>query len=235
MTWAVPKMWDGGECWIIGGGPSMPKQFGVPDDVIQAVFSKDLPPSAYSPYLSPIHSKHIIGVNAAYLIGDWIDIVFFGDRGWFLRNRLELAKFPGIKISCNPKLSKLTSERIKCVVKDGKQPRGINSHPDKVSWNNNSGAAAISVAANMGVKRIILLGFDMTLDDNDRQHWHGLYGTANRRTRDPKRLPFNRHLRGFPQIAKDAKRRNIEILNACPNSEIKQFKKVTVEEILRDE
>ncbi|HDY87129.1 MAG TPA: class I SAM-dependent methyltransferase [bacterium] len=232
MNWRVPRMWEGGECWIIGGGPSMTEQFNIPNEVVQVVLEGKELPSIYSPYLSQIHGKHVIGVNAAYLIGDWIDMVFFGDGKWFLENRERLAKFPGLKVSCHPKASKYNNEHIKYLPRDKEHGKGISSHSGKVSWNGNSGAAAISVAANAGVKRIILVGFDMKLDENFKQHWHGLYGTANRKVTDGRKLPFHRHLVGFSAIAQDARKRGIEILNACPDSTIKEFPKLSVEEIL---
>ena len=210
----------------------MPRQFDVPGEVIKQVLKGELPPSAYSPYMSAIHEKHIIGVNSAFLIGNWIDIVFFGDKGWFLQNRGELAKFPGLKISCHPSGSKYKDERVKCMPRNKKYGKGISPNPSLVCWNGNSGAAAISVAVHTGVKRIILLGFDMKLGKNYKQHWHGLYGTADREEKDPNKLPFLRHMNGFPLIAKDAKKKGVEIINACPDSAIEQFKRVTVKEAL---
>ena len=235
MIWQVPLMWEGGDVWVLGGGPSLTKQFDIPDEVIQKVLSKEALPSAYSPYLAPIHDKHAIGINAAFLIGDWIDMMFFGDKGWWLVNRERLAEFPGLKVSCHPKFNsnEFITERIKYLPRDKEHSKGISSHPGKVSWNLNSGAAAISVAANAGAKRIILLGFDMKLGEDNKQHWHALYGSAGRKVINPRRLPFHRHLRSFPEIAKDAKDRGIEILNACPDSKIECFRKVTVKEILQ--
>jgi len=228
-------MWEGGDVWVIGGGPSLTKQFEIPEDIVQRVLSEELPPSTYSPYLASIHDKHVIGVNSAYLIGDWIDMVFFGDKGWWLSNRTRLAEFPGLKVSCHPKVgsSEFVTERIKFVGKDRSHTKGLSSSPNLISWNLNSGAAAINIAANTGAKRIILLGFDMRLGENNKQHWHGLYGSAKRANINPRKLPFNRHLRGFPTIAEDAKKRDIEILNACPNSKIDCFRKVTVKEVLQ--
>jgi predicted peroxiredoxin len=48
-------------------------------------------------------------------------------------------------------------------------------------------------------------------------------------------MPFERHLRGFPDIAKDAKQRGIEILNCSQESVIKEFRKVTVQDCLNNE
>jgi hypothetical protein len=231
MKWQVPRMWEGGDVWIIGGGPSVPKQFGIPDSVVQDVISGTLPPSTYSPYMREIHDKHVIGINVAYLIGDWIDIVFFGDDGFFKNHKYGLAEFPGLKVSCAPDADKV--DWVYFLPRNTGHARGISDDPTKVSWNHNSGCAAISVAANAGAKRIILLGFDMSLNKTSNQHWHDVYKRGV--IKEPKRiasLPFNRHLRSFPDIAKDAKVRGVEIINASPDSAITQFRKTTVAELL---
>ena len=234
MIWQVPKIWEGGDVWIMGGGPSVPKQFGIPDSVVDEVIKGTSPASVYSSYMSALHDKHIIGINVAYLLGDWIDMLFFGDVGFFLKHQNELAKFPGMKISCHPRADRYNW--IKYTPKDTKHSKGISDNPKMVSWNGNSGAAAISIAANAGAKRIMLLGFDMKLDDVKKQHWHDAYGRYGNRNNTDRRkankLPFNRHLVGFEQISKDAKKRGIEILNCCPDSAITQFPKLTVNEVL---
>ena len=232
MTWQVPRMWEEGDVWIIGGGPSIPKQFDVPSKVIRDVIRGTSTPNAYSPYMAALHDKHIIGINMSHRIGDWIDMVFFGDGGFFLTHQEKLALFPGLKVSCSPKTSGVGW--VKYLIRDNKHKRGISPNPKKVSWNGNSGAAAISVAANAGASRIILLGFDMKVNGSKDQHWHDLYGrSAGKGTeKRAKKLPFHRHLQGFPAIATDAKQRKIEILNASPDSAISCFRKVSVKELL---
>jgi hypothetical protein len=231
MIWQVPKIWDGADVWILGGGPSLPKQFGISNKVIQDVVSGISPPNTYSSYMSAIHDKHIIGINVAYLLGNWIDWVFFGDGNFFLNHQKQLAKFPGLKISCNPQVEKYNW--IKYCPRDSAHVRGISSNPKMISWNSNSGSAAISIAVHAGAKRIILVGFDMKLDEGNHQHWHDLYGRFNQPPRKKTGgMPFSRHLQGFPEIARDAKRMGVEILNACPDSAIESFKKVAVKELL---
>jgi hypothetical protein len=51
--------------------------------------------------MQALHSKHVIGINVAFMIGDWIDMVFFGDGGFFLKHKAALAKFPGLKVTCH--------------------------------------------------------------------------------------------------------------------------------------
>jgi len=232
MNWVVPKIWEDGEVWILGGGPSIIEQFEIPEKVVQNVLEKKALPNTYSPYLSAIHKKHIIGINMSYQIGDWIDMIFFGDSGFFLGNQEKLASFPGLKVTCHPNAGK--QAWVKYLARDYTHPKGISENPKMVSWNSNSGAAAISLAAHTGAKRIILLGFDMKLDDSNKQHWHDAYNRLEglKANPNPKSLPFNRHLIGFNEIAKDAKRLGIEIINASPNSAITVFQKVSVKELL---
>ncbi len=233
MTWQVPRIWEGGDVWILGGGPSVTKQFGIPDKVVQDVVKGLSPPSVYSPYMVPIHDKHIIGINVAYLIGDWIDMVFVGDQAFFFKHIDGLAKFPGMKVTCHHMTEGY--DWVKYLVRDSRHGRGISDNPKMVSWNGNSGAAAISVAANAGAKRIILLGFDMKLDETKKQWWHNLYGRDPNAKRSPKKpwhMPFDRHLRGFPEIQKDARRRGIEIWNVSPDSAIREFPKMNLSEAL---
>jgi hypothetical protein len=230
MSWQVPRIWEGGDVWIIGGGPSMTKQFSIPDKVVQSVLSGASPASVYSPYMSYLHDKHCIGINMSYKIGTWIDIIFFGDNNFFFQNKDELAKFSGIKISCHNEVEKYPW--VKYLAKDSRG-RGITDNPKMVCWNNNSGAAAISVAVNAGAKRVLLLGFDMKIGESNMQHWHDLYGKGEcTDLRRIQKLPFDRHLRGFAEIKKDAKKRGVEILNISPSSAIEEFPKLSLKELI---
>jgi len=232
MYWRVPKIWEGGCVWIIGGGPSIPKLFNVPDTVVKKVLEGELDESAYSPYMKAIHDEHIIGVNAAFLLGDWIDVVFFGDSKFFLKFRQQLEHFGHLKISCAQ--AALKQNWVHSLRRDRKHRRGISVDPTAVSWCGNSGCAAISLAYNAGVKKVFLLGFDMKLDDNCSQHWHSRY-KKTRTSKNPaerKNLPFHKHLPAFPVIAKDAKRLGLEIYNVSPDSAIDCLPKITLEKAL---
>lgn len=226
-------MWEGGECWIIGGGPSLPHQFGVPRDIIKKVLSQQASPAEYSPFLSPIHDKHVIGVNAAYLLGSWVDLIFIGDNAFYSKNRAALAERTKLTICCNPNSQRYAEKKeLKMMGRDSNCGYGISTKPGKVSWNKNSGAASISLAVQLGVKRIYLLGFDMALGIEKTQHWHSHYSTAGDRSQAGRKLPFNRHLKAFPAVARDAKILGVEIINVNPNSEITHFKKVALKDIL---
>jgi hypothetical protein len=223
-------MWDGADVWIIGGGPSIPKQFDIPEKVIKSVVSGASPPSEYSPYMSFLHDKHVIGINVAYKLGNWIDMVFFGDMSFLPTYKEDFVNFPNLKVSCATNVEPYPW--IKYLPRDNKKNRGISSDNTCVAWNNNSGAAAISIAAHAGAKRIFLLGFDMKLGDTANQHWHDIYKRGP--CTDPKRiqkLPFQRHLRGFPLIKQDAQRMGVSIINVSPTSAIECFEKTSMKKI----
>ena len=224
-------MWVGAECWIIGGGPSMPAQFGVPSNIMQDVMEGKLPLSAYSPYFSQLHGKHVIGTNIAFMLGPWLSMMYFGDKSFFKRYKAQLAEWRNIKITHThltpPDLPYHKNIRkIRAVT----NKQGLSSDPTEVRWNLNSGAAAINIAVHTGAKRIYLLGFDMCADLGKNTHWHAQYKQLfNFKTSNS---VFKRHLIGFPEIAKDAKRMGVEILNINKRSAIQAFPKVHLKEVL---
>lgn len=236
MIWKVPRLWKDGACWILGGGTSVSEQFGVPQSVVQKIYEGRLSPSAYSEYLQPLHAQHVIGINNAYQIGVWIDVLFFGDSHWYMIHRSKLATWPGLKVCCDQKFGNRPQkqmEGIKFLERDKDRRNGITSDPSKVSWNANSGAAAISLAHHLGVKRIYLLGFDMMVDPlTHYSHWHGSHMPPGQKAKRPP--PFGKHLKGFPAIAKDAEELRLKIYNVNPLSKIDCFPKVTLEEALQE-
>lgn len=238
-TWQVPKIWENGEVWVLGGGPSLINCFDIPADVVKSVRMRKAGLDTYSPYLAAIHSKHVIGINVAYQFGNWVDICFFGDKGFFLLNRGGLSSFRKLVVTCHAKVGeknlnwiKYLPQEIKKTAPIGLQKYGISTRPDMVSWNENSGAAALSIAAWAGAKRIILVGFDMTLDEtNKEQHFHNNYREVNK-TLTEKQLPFEIHLKPWEIIKRDLDNMGIEILNTSLNSAIKEIPKVHIKELL---
>ena len=228
-------MWEGGEVWILGGGPSIIDSFGIPNEVVKGVRLRETGIETYSPYLAAIHSKHVIGINVAYKFGNWVDICFFGDKPFFLQHRAGLSNFKKLVVTCCKKVGHHNLKWVKYIpikTTRGRQDFGVSANPEQVCWNKNSGAAAISVAASAGAKRIVLVGFDMTLSPvNNEQHFHNEYHQFGMRIK-PKMLPFNEHLKPWQTIKRDADNLGIEILNTSLNSAIKEIPKVHLKELL---
>lgn len=196
----VQKLCDKGTVFIIGGGPSL-KGFD---------FSK-------------ISDKHIIGVNNAFMLGDFVDVCWFGDVNWYERNKSQLDNFKGLKYHCCNR----SASRPDTIRYTRGKPQGIDKDPTKVAWNNNSGGSAINLAYHLGAARIILLGFDMKFNEFGENNWHDYHVK-----RDPKWNPYYRFLKCFPMIAHDAKKLGIEIINTSLDSALNMFPKKSIDEVL---
>jgi hypothetical protein len=233
MYWEVPNIWEGGSCFIIGGGNSMTKGFNIPQGVVNSVMCGISPLSAYAPYLSFLHDKHIIAVNEAHKLGPWVDVLFFGDDNYYQTRKKEILEFNGLRVTCmnNQVNYKIKNLKRHSFVKKDDPLIGISEDPHKVAWNvhkGNSGSAAINLAVHLGVKEIYLIGFDMNLDENKNQHWHNSYHTNITTVGGT----FKRHLSNFPQIAEDLKRLGIKCINLNPDSAINEFEKMTIQELI---
>jgi len=226
--WGIPKIWLNQTVILIGGGNSITDQFSIPKEIVQAVYEKKLHISVYSPFLSSIHNYPVLGVNVSFMLGDWVDVLFFGDKGFYKRYSKELAAFDGLKTTYAPR-SVVRDENIKIIQRNPYKKEGLTLDiPNTVCWNYNSGAAAINLAVLLGAKRILLLGFDMKLDESNNQHFHKEYQTDLQKTKEL----FALHLKPFPQIQKDAEKAGIEIINCNPNSAIECFRKANIRDVL---
>lgn len=230
MTWwDIPKMWEGGDCWILGGGSSLPHQFGVPNSIIEKVYSQELPLSTYSDFLEPLHDRNVIAVNASFLLGNWTSVLYFSDRG-FLRNYLpQILRYPNLKVtSLNDIDAKLRGVigNVKRVKRDNRP--GLCPNQNMLCWNFNSGMGAIDLAVHFGVKKIYLLGFDMKITDG-QSHWHGKMPCYDK-VQSPN--VYTRFLRRAPIVAEHCANAGVEVINVNPDSAMDEFKKESLTNVL---
>jgi len=210
----------------------------VPEDLAEKLKNREVSLDRLSPYLAPIHNRFVVGVNNAYMLGHWVDVVFFGDKAWYQRHVDDLERHPAEKVTCCPHLE--VEQGITFMRRDQELRRGISTAKDRLCWNLNSGAAAINLAYQRGFGRIFLLGFDMEMDENGvHSHWHGRHWEMPKAQDKPsdsyahiKRSNFQRHQRCFPQIAEDAEALGIEIINVNPESQITAFPRVNLSEAI---
>jgi hypothetical protein len=180
-------------------------------------------------YLSPLHSERVIAVNQAFRLGHWVDVCFFGDRQWYKWNESRLQHWGGLLVACVADAITWGSaqHRIKYL---GRGMRyGLEKRPNMVTWNKNSGAAAINLAYHLGASRIILVGFDGEAEGppkNRRHHWHNDYPDMGRKFN-----PYGRWSKTFEHIQMNAEELGMEIINANMDSAITAFPKMALEEL----
>ncbi len=165
-------------------------------------------PSLAQVDLSLLAGRHVIAVNNAYKLGPW-DVMFFGDGGWLRAERERLVSFTGIKVTV---AKEHLDEPGLLVVKRSRGRFGISEDPGVLTWNLHSGACAINLAVHLGVRRIVLLGYDMRKIDG-QSNWHADYPPQ-----PPSKNPYPRFLMPFEAIARDLARLQVEVVNATPGS-----------------
>lgn len=175
--------------------------------------------------LSLIEDKFVIGINNAFSLGGWIDVCWFGDRHWYEWNKDRLEGYNGILSTCHPEFredkSMLYLERRKWM--------GIETEFPFVAWNRCSGGSAINLAYHLGVKKIVLIAFDMERNSEGQNNWHNEhkvkidFDTYN---------PYPGFLRAFRQIAVEAKQLDLEILDTSLNGRLNCFPKIKLEDCI---
>lgn len=214
--WSPPKLWSNQTVYILGGGPSL---LGVD----------------YCLGLEKLlRNKRVIGVNNSFKLGSWVDACWFGDAKWFEWNFKELAQYSGLKVTCNPKFLTMKEFGKHHILIMGRgKSNGIERKAGYIAWNRSSGASAINFAYHLDVKRIVLLGFDMHSSNgngNINHNWHREH--KGRSIDNVNFSPYERFLKPFAQIKKEADVLGLEILNATVNSALTIFPVVDIRDVV---
>jgi len=111
---------------------------------------------------------------------------------------------------------------------NGTKNWGISDDPNVVRWNRSTGGCALNVAYLMGAREIVLMGYDMTMD-NGHHNWHDSYlphYSAGAQVPIPKPGPghYDAHfVMPFDRLAEELDKRGVAVKNANPNSRLKSF------------
>lgn len=198
MFWTPPKLWPGGTCYIIGGGPSVGK----------------LEPEK-------LRGQRIIVINNAYKLFPFADVLFFADSKWFYWHEESLMFFRGLRVSVSENLN----NRPGIKVVHGSKGVGLSAPQDRLCWGNNSGYGAIALAVKFGVKKIILMGFDMR-PVGGRNNYHKEHEReVPPSTYEEKMLP------SFNTLAPALEKIEVEVVNATPDSALKIWPICSPEEV----
>ena len=214
MFWRVEEEWRGHTAAILGGGPSL---------------------SLGGCEAARAAGCKAIAVNNAYLLAAWADILYFADRHWWEWNHNEpgYRRFAGRKVTLENKRISFGQDGkpaeepgVLALCNYGKDPVGLCFHRDGVHTGSNSGFQAMNLAVHLGVKRILLLGFDMRIVGR-RLQWHDLHQRPT-----PADVYENHMIPAFEAAVNDLKAAGVEVVNCTPGSALKCFPVMTVEEAL---
>lgn len=162
----------------------------------------------------------VIAVNDAVYPCWFADIVFASDAKWWDHHG-GLPTFKGQKVSRNC-LGRYDVDYLRDTGPDGFDPE-----PGTVRHGSNSGHQAVHLAAQLGAKKIIIVGMDFTDKDFARDHWFGRHQGNMDMCSDT--VKWRKHFRVLTDALHE---RGVSVLNASLSSTIKWLPTVTLENAL---
>lgn len=200
--------WSGAVVVLVGGGPSLtPAQ-------VERCRGK----------------ARVIAINTAVKLAPWADILYFCDRQWFGWHRETVLNFKGQVVTLGNEDLRKEVRGLVCMRDAGVE--GFSEDPAALCNGRNSGYQAIHLAAHLGAKRIVLLGYDMKSaapaapGARPRVHWHEEHPVPTHPDTPGGYVPH------FKDLLEPLARRGIEVLNATPGSALPYFPMTTLEEAL---
>lgn len=163
----------------------------------------------------------VIVINDNYRLAPWADALYACDRAWWEYHKPE---FSGLKFTQHKLASPGESKRDKeCAAKlgvtaiAGINNPGLSRDPSVIHHGGNSGYQAINLAFHLGVKRILLLGFDMQ-HTGGKRHWFGDH---------PRPLNNAAGIEGwrkaFTRLADDLRGEGVEVVNCSRETALTCF------------
>ncbi|SFM00548.1 hypothetical protein SAMN03159423_4864 [Bradyrhizobium sp. NFR13] len=174
------------------------------------------PSAVDAPLSTAVGKARFIAVNDSWLLCPWADALYACDGAWWRKYR-GVPEFKGLKLTYEAAAARqFTLTRV--AIDRGNN--AILTGGDVVGDAGNSGFQALNLAINWGVKRILLVGYDMTLDRGE--HWHGLHPAG---MNNPRQSNIRKWL-----SADWSTPAGVEVINCNPESALSAYPKMKFEE-----
>ena len=151
----------------------------------------------------------------------------YGCDGPWWKHRNGLPEFKGLK-ACFGGNDLAGYKDIRRISIDRRKDEILLQHVGLVGSGGNSGFQALNLAVQFGAKRILLIGFDMSLSGG--VHWYGpnKWQGAN----NPNDSNFKRWIDAFHGSASLLESMGIKVINCSPFSALQCFPKMSIEDAL---
>lgn len=164
-----------------------------------------------------------LGVNTAYLYAPWVDVLYMGDMmAWRVHHARAKAACPYTQMWTQDSSA---AERYAINRQRAGNRDGLGR--EVIHLNGNSGFQAINLAYLWGAKKILLVGMDMREIDG-RKHRHGDHEKPLVQAQQ-----FGEWLHKSTKLAADLKDAGCTVINATPESALKCFPFMPIEEALK--
>lgn len=172
-----------------------------------------------------LKNKNIIVANSALYYFENALAVYWMDQNWASQNCEKLQSIKSYKFTSKINCENYIKNNIKAIG-GGTVLRKVSDYGLSTDINsvcgNNTGAQMINLAVNAGVRKIVLLGYDMGIVEG-KSHFHSHYSNAQ------PSVYTNLFIPCINSMAPLIQKMGIEVINCCMHSELKCFKKDNIE------
>lgn len=156
--------------------------------------------------------RHAIAINTSYQRAHWADVLYACDGHWWDHHIKQVEKtFLGELWTQDHRAAR--QHGLHYILSERKD--GLSRVDGVIHQGSNSGYQSINLAYHWGVKRMLLLGYDMS-DHGSQTHWHQPHAKFMV-------SPFDRWLVYFEKLARDLKDDGIEVINCTRRTAMKCF------------
>lgn len=183
-------------------------------------------PSAIHANLELVRDRYrVVTVNNSWKLAPWADVLYGCDGTWWRSNE-GVPDFKGLKMTIDRRTCEdypnWQIHKVECDRSSDKLAFGRVNH---IGWGGNSGFGALNLSVQFGAKRIILVGFDMNLENGS--HWHGDHtGPLG----NPREGNIARWRRVFDEAFYQLKSIGVEAINTSLTSSLRNYPRLTFEE-----
>lgn len=167
-----------------------------------------------------LHGRAVIALKSAGYDCPWAHVLYSAEGPHFFGNRAHhdlIAGFPGLVVTTAMAVIDRWPQ-----VRLARISRRFES--GAVRMGKSSGHGGIGLAVAMGARRIVLLGYDMRNVDR-KSHYH-------HRGRPQSEETYTKYRDGFAGWRADAATLGVEIVNATPETALKEFPAVDIDDEL---
>jgi hypothetical protein len=162
-----------------------------------------------------------IAINNAIFLAPWADMMIGGDRKWW-------DWVDGARWFKKPRYTAHRSAAAEIPHLIYLQPTGLSGFEwefGKIRTGGNSGYVAIQLAAQLGARQIVLLGYDMQPSDTGSDHWHAPHP-------DGSHPGYALCAPRFDSLVEPLAARQIAVYNCSPATALRAFPCCTLSQVL---
>lgn len=178
----------------------------------------------------------VMVVNDAWQYAIWADALYAGDHEWWSHHK-GVPKFQGQRWGSIPVPGgKIPRNEAELYVRSvdqwglfwvwGDWRHGLSSDPTLIHYGGNSGYQALNLAVLFGIRRILLLGYDMQ-DLDGRSHFFGEHPHPLRRWSD-----YKSWTDAYRTMVPDLVRAKVEVINCSRETALDCFPRAKLRDVL---